>query len=213
MNNTQLIVITDAVVARGQAAWGRIKATAEEQRELWRRVGEALNVGRKLNPSNQAFGKWCKEMGFDMNPSVRSNAMWYALNHASCNGCKTDGHPTAIRQWFNEQPKEPLPADLQDTQVEVKSIPSMDQKTAEKVAKLANRAKSGDEGSEIAQRHLESPSTTKVWLDHTMWLAQNWSGVTPNLDTAENAFSTTRISVGRAATIISDGWPIRNGHD
>lgn len=38
--HTQIIPMTDAVVARGQRAWGRIKATAAEQRELWREVGE-----------------------------------------------------------------------------------------------------------------------------------------------------------------------------
>lgn len=143
MNNTQLIVITDAAVARGQAAWGRIKATAEEQRELWRRVGEALNVGRKQHPSNQAFGKWCKEMGFDMDARVRSDAMWFAssvfqpLEHDLT-------HPTRIRQWFNEQPKEPLPVELAELEAEKVETIELDQRSAERVAKVINRAKSGD---------------------------------------------------------------------
>lgn len=167
--NTSVAVLSDAIVSRGVTAWSRIKTTAAEQRELWRQVGEALLVGRKQNPSNQAFGKWCKEMGFDMDPTTRSNTMWFAQNTAVLNTVQHDlTHPTHIRQWHREQPKEPLPADLQDTVVETKAVPSMDKKTAEKVAKLANRASSGDEGSCIAQRHPQGHHSPPHLLTTTL---------------------------------------------
>lgn len=74
--HTLLIPRTSAAVAGGQRGRGRIKATAAEQRQIWKEVGEALLVGHKENASNQAFGKWCTEMGFDMDARVRSDAMW-----------------------------------------------------------------------------------------------------------------------------------------
>lgn len=155
---TQLIVKEDAVVARGQRAWGRIKTTAAEQRELWKQVGEALLVGRKENPSNQAFGKWLVEYGFDdIKADTRADAMWLSQSWAVIGSPEHDlTHPTNIRKWHRDQPKEPLPADLSDIKVEVKPVPVVDRKTAEKVAKLVNRAKTNDEGSDIAQRHLEA---------------------------------------------------------
>ena len=70
---------TNAIVARGQRAWGRIKATAAEQRELWREVGEALLVGRRLHKSDKLFGQWIKEHGFgDMDRRYRADSMWLA---------------------------------------------------------------------------------------------------------------------------------------
>lgn len=155
-----LMVATDAVVARGQRAWNRIKATAAEQRELWREVGEALLVGRKQNPSNQGFSKWCKEMGFDdLDRRVRADAMWLA----SLSGNQTTAWPSGIsnpgelRRWFNEQQHTALlPADLSDIQAESIETIELDERSAEKVAKLSRRAKAGDEGSAIAQRHIEA---------------------------------------------------------
>ena len=99
--HTQIIPMTDAVVARGQRAWGRIKATAAEQRELWREVGEALLVGRKLHKADQKFSQWCKEMGFgDLHRNDRSAAMWLAehwssLQHSDATAGLT--HPRRIK--------------------------------------------------------------------------------------------------------------------
>lgn len=46
-----------------------------------------------------AFGRWCNDLGFDMDPSLRSNAMWLAENW-SVLGSTQDGlsDPTAIRK-------------------------------------------------------------------------------------------------------------------
>lgn len=54
--NAELIPLQQAVVIRGQRVWGKIKATAAEQRQLWREVGEALSYGRALHLSNPKFG-------------------------------------------------------------------------------------------------------------------------------------------------------------
>lgn len=152
--------MTDAVVARGQRAWHRIKATAAEQRELWREVGEALLVGRRMHKSDKLFGQWIKEQGFDDMPSTtRKDALWLASNWSLLdNGCPVDAsHPTRIRQWFNEQQHTALlPADLSDIQAESIETIELDERSAEKVAKLSRRAKAGDEGSAIAQRHIEA---------------------------------------------------------
>jgi hypothetical protein len=93
-----------AVVSRGRRAWTHLKTTAAEQRLLWRQVGEALAYGRALHPSNQAFGAWCTEQGFDMDARVRSDAMWLASSVDQ----KTEvpaglATPGEIRRWFNEQ--------------------------------------------------------------------------------------------------------------
>lgn len=158
--NSAVLVLTDAVVARGQRAWNRIKATAAEQRELWREVGEALLVGRKQNPSNQGFSKWCKENGFeDLDRHDRADAMWLAEHWALCDGHTTAdlSHPSRIRRWFNEQQQTALlPADLSDIQAESIETIELDERSAEKVAKLSRRAKAGDEGSAIAKRHIEA---------------------------------------------------------
>lgn len=132
-------------VSRGRHAWSRIKATAAEQRELWRIVGEALLVGRKLNPSNQAFGKWCIEMGFDMDARVRSDAMWFAesvfqsLEHDLT-------HPTAIRQYAKKMEQAAsLPADLADAQATKVETAKFDStRSAEKFAKVDRMAEFGE---------------------------------------------------------------------
>lgn len=121
-------------------------------------VGEALLVGRKLNPSNQGFGKWCREMGFgDMDAQTRSDAMWWA-SYRGGNTIPSDmTHPKNIRQWDREQQTTAvLPADLQSITTEKVETVELDQRSAERVAKVINRAKSGDEGSEVAKRHVEA---------------------------------------------------------
>lgn len=158
---TAVIQMTDAVVARGQRAWNRIKATAAEQRELWREVGEALLVGRKQNPSNQGFCKWCKENGFeDLHRNDRASAMWLAehwssLQHSDATAGLT--HPRRIKEWYEEQKQTALlPADLSDIQAESIETIELDARAGERIAKLTLRARSGDEGSATAKRHVEA---------------------------------------------------------
>lgn len=146
-------------IARGVSAWNRIKATAAEQRDLWRAVGEALLEGRKLHPSNQKFGQWCKEVGFeDLPPDSRTAAMWWA--DVSRNDCGTAPprdltHPVALRTWHREQAQEALlPEDLKSLEP-TPSAPSLPPEDAEKVVKLIHRSRTGDEGSPIAQRMVK----------------------------------------------------------
>lgn len=158
MNN--VMVMTDAVVARGQRAWGRIKATAAEQRELWREVGEALLVGRRLHKSDKLFGQWIKENGFgDMDRRYRADSMWLAEVSRGGTVAWPDGvsDPKNLREWFNEQKTTSiLPADLAEVEAEKVETVELDQRSAERVAKVINRAKANDEGSEIAKRHVEA---------------------------------------------------------
>ncbi len=93
-------------IKKGQWAWSQIKAPTVERRFLWLEVGVALMYGRLANPSNQAFGKWCAEAGFDMAVRVRSDAMWLSENSASVFQSLEDttaAHPTAIRALYKDQ--------------------------------------------------------------------------------------------------------------
>ena len=78
---------------------------------------EALLVGRKLHKSNQAFGQWCKEMGFDdMHRNYRSAAMWLAQNWTAVTASTTcTSDPIQLQKDFNDQPKEALPATFDST--------------------------------------------------------------------------------------------------
>ena len=152
-----VLILKDAVVTRGQHAWSRIKATAAEQRELWRQVGEALAYGRAMHPSDQKFSQWCKDNGFDMSRKARADAMWWASVYSDYAPPEGLSHPSNIRESYNEQQSQAaLPDDLKDTSITTQPVPSMDTRTAEKVGKLARRAESKDEGSEIAKRHIEA---------------------------------------------------------
>ncbi|RYG07536.1 MAG: hypothetical protein EON92_18245 [Burkholderiales bacterium] len=86
------------IVPQGQRAWADIKATAADQRKLWRAVGAALNHGRAQHRSNQAFGAWCATHGFDMKPDLRADAMWLASNWPVIGASEDASHPTWIRK-------------------------------------------------------------------------------------------------------------------
>ncbi|WP_124673460.1 hypothetical protein [Burkholderia cepacia] len=135
--NTLPIPLTSAVVLRGQRAWGRIKATAAEQRQLWKEVGEALMVGRKLHSSDKLFGQWCAEHGFDMHRSDRADAMWLAESWALLSEAPTEAsHPNWLRRWHRAQAAETPPA----PEVDLSSSPAprarLTIETAKKVNKL-----------------------------------------------------------------------------
>jgi len=117
-------------------------------RENWRAVGEALKVGRGMHPSDKAFGKWCREEGFDMHREARADAMWYAENFGVVGYDTTVTHPSWIRRTYNAAQRiGPLPPDLDeiisDTSIE------LDTRSAERVVKLVRRSEAGDEGSAL----------------------------------------------------------------
>lgn len=156
----------DAKVIRGQRAWRRIKATAQEQRELWRDIGEALLVGRRLHKSDKMFGYWIKEKGFDDIPTrTRTDTMWLAGAYSEVTSGLELGvsHPNNIREWYRENVKaQQLPPELQDLTIESRPAIELDQRSAERIAKVIHRAAGDDEGA-------------------VMWLAEVYSASKPGL--------------------------------
>lgn len=148
-NNTPNIIIE-----RGKRAYQKIKVDAATMRENWRMVGEALLVGRRMHKADRAFGQWCKDEGFDMDASTRSNAMWLVENWGGLQQLQTsESHPTGIRQAYNDNRKTgPIPLELHE--VTSKPTIELDTRSAEKVAKLVKRSQASDEGSEIAKKHV-----------------------------------------------------------
>ena len=156
----QIIALTDAnSVLRGQAAWRKLKETAAEQRELWRQVGEALLVGRRMYKSDKLFGKWVRENGFgDMDRATRADAMWLAENFSSVPPrYSNESHPKNIRQRYNEwlksqedakaSPDLPKAEDIKPTKV-------LTRKQARKVNQLKAHADGTGPEAEIAKRRL-----------------------------------------------------------
>ncbi|HDR9130843.1 TPA: hypothetical protein QDA91_001940 [Burkholderia vietnamiensis] len=143
--------IEDAVIAKGIRAWSRIKSTAAEQRQLWREVGEALLVGRRLHKADRAFKQWCDENGFDMSRGARADAMWYAEVYTACTPPAEMAHPTHIRQWHRDQAPTPTPEMSLDTPEPTVNLQAVAQQ-ARKINALANSAAAGDE---TAKRHLD----------------------------------------------------------
>jgi hypothetical protein len=86
------------------ATAGRIKAASKMMREDWRKVGEALLVGRKANPNDKLFGKWVRENWFeDLDRRRRADAMWLAENWSTVQNLdSTYNSPSDIRTAFNE---------------------------------------------------------------------------------------------------------------
>lgn len=114
-------------------------------------------MGRRMHNSDKLFGQWCKENGFgDMDRRYRTAALWFAqvTRDGSVEWPEGISDPKNLHQWFTEQKQTALlPADLSDIQAETIEL---DERSAENVAKLSRRAKAGDEGSAIAQRHIEA---------------------------------------------------------
>lgn len=170
-----VIVMTDARITRGQAAWSHIKATAEQQREAWRDIGEALLVGRKLHKSNKLFGQWVKDHGFgDMHMQDRHGAMWLAENwSAVLTRCedKTLAHPRRIREFLMNEPevnweeklpdvKEPEAPNVPDVS-DIKPRPRLTLDAAKKINKLSSMAEFGEGNEkEVAIKRLKKVATT-----------------------------------------------------
>lgn len=160
MSSAALISLQSAVIARGQRAWAHIKATAAEQRQSWRDIGDALRYGRSLHKADRAFAQWVKDHGFDdIQASVRSNSMWLAENWAEvCNDCNPAlTHPTAIRSEFKAKQADTPPAPELAIEAPARLTASIEQvaPVASKVNKLAAMAERG-EGQEqkTAQKYL-----------------------------------------------------------
>jgi hypothetical protein len=151
-----LITTNDAVIQKGQRAWTRIKATAAEQRQLWREVGEALLVGRRTYRADRVFKLWCDEHGFDMKPNARTGAMWLAENWSTVTvGLPPDlTHPENIRQWHRDQAPAPTPELALDTPAPSVNLDGIAQQ-ARKIHALANSADAGDETAATKPRKAD----------------------------------------------------------
>ena len=175
--------IQDAVLVRGQRAWGKLKATAAEQRQLWREVGEALNYGRAKEPSNQRFGAWCKEHGFDMDAPTRSDAMWFATS--SYDDPKTTlTHPTAIRKAHREAqaPEAVVPEALPDAEA---AIAAEVLKHHRRYKATSDHSKGTGPEAEIAKRQYKATAAklgvTESVLDDLVDKLDPYGKMAPNL--------------------------------
>ncbi|WP_321852630.1 hypothetical protein [Burkholderia diffusa] len=146
----------DAVIAKGIRAWSRIKSTVAEQRQLWREVGEALLVGRRLFPSNNKFGAWCVEKGFDMDRRYRAAAMWVAENwQAVVRNTDNASDPIQLQKDHAAATESAVLGDKAlDTPEPSVNLQAVAQQ-ARKINALANSAAAGDE---TAKRHLDKKS-------------------------------------------------------
>ncbi|WFP49956.1 hypothetical protein PL263_17875 [Methylomonas sp. EFPC3] len=118
-------------------------------------------MGRRLHKSDKLFGQWIKEKGFgDMDRRERADAMWLAQilsSPGTVDFPESQSDPSHLRTWYNENAKvQQLPEELQDLTIESRPSIELDQRSAERIAKVINRAKAGGEGSEIAKKHVES---------------------------------------------------------
>ena len=112
-----------------------------------------------MNPSNQAFGKWLVECGFDdIKKDTRADAMWLAQNWGVIGASDNEQtHPTWIRKAINESQ-----ADLPPTPDLTLTTPSRLTASIEQVAPQAKRinklvamAELGEgQEKETAQRYL-----------------------------------------------------------
>ena len=141
--------ISAGVIAKGQRAWTKIKATAEEQRVLWLEIGY-VSQGISVRSPYSALLQSSKTKAAQASERVK--------NAGCCLSTVTVGlpadvsHPENIRQWAREQDYEAaLPADLQDIHPETVTV--LNDSEGGRTAKTAKRAESGGEGADIAKRH------------------------------------------------------------
>lgn len=126
-------------------------------------------MGKRLTSNvNQWFKTWCDEKGFgDIERHDRAAAMWFVQNLHAVEGALMAleqtvptshlTHPRWIKEWFTKyMANVSMPDSLRDLTITEKPTITLDQRSAEKLAKVINRAQSGDEGSETAKRHVES---------------------------------------------------------
>lgn len=213
MNAVTVIDISAGVIAKGQRAWTKIKATAEEQRVLWLEVGTALMAGKiKENRRHgQKFSEWVQEKFPGLGKDNTSSAVWFASEFSGLpKNIPADKYsPDEIRRWFNEQQATAdLPSDTPE--VTIVSIPKFATKRdAVKFIKVDQRADAGGEGSDIAKRHRAA--TAKARDTTVEALRKEASATAPDEayrfnPTAQKAIDSMRSNLrGSAAAMERDG--------
>lgn len=185
---------------RGRA-WSRIKSTAAEQRQLWREVGEALLVGRRMHKSDKLFGQWCRAQGFDMDRRYRSAAMWLTDNWTATGSiAPTTSDPIAVQAAFRDQAPAPSPEMSLDTPEPTVNLQAVAQQ-ARKINALANSAAAGDE---TAKRHLDKKA--KDFGGSVEEVVKAARAVAPELTVPADALKTLEATK-------RDGVRIGNQHD
>lgn len=160
-STSNLIPLQAAIVLRGQRAWSKIKATAAEQRQLWKDIGEALRYGRAMHKADRAFAQWVKDNGFDdVKPDYRTAAMWLAENWDEVVRICSDlsvSNPVALRNAHRAAQSDTPPSPELTIEVPSRLTASIEQVApqAHKINKLASMAERG-EGQEqkTAQKYL-----------------------------------------------------------
>ncbi|WP_165770075.1 hypothetical protein [Thauera propionica] len=101
-------------------------------------------MGRRQNPSNNRFAEWVKAHGLDdIQPRYRSAAQWLAQNWEAVRSITPNtSDPIQLQKDFNEQKTTSiLPADLAEVEAEKVETIELDQRSAERVAKVINPRK------------------------------------------------------------------------
>lgn len=158
MTTNALINLAAARIARGQRAWGRIKATAEEQRQLWFDVGLALlDLKDKANRPGKKFSEAVQGLfpGLDASNDVPA-AIWFASEFRGAHEKLPVGmsHPKEIRRWWNEQQAtQALPEDLKDAPAP-RTRTTLEPRVGKRIVALHHRKESKGEGADIAASAL-----------------------------------------------------------
>lgn len=105
--------------------------------------------------AGQKFSEWVQETFPGLGGNDTADAIWFAEKSGTLPEIPPGlTSPILIRRWFNtQQAAQALPEDL--LAIAPAAALSLPQRDAEKVAKVIQRAASGDEGSATAKRHVE----------------------------------------------------------
>jgi hypothetical protein len=212
MNAVTVIDISAGVIAKGQRAWTKIKATAEEQRVLWLEVGTALMAGKikENRAKGQLFSEWVQERFPGLHMAHAADVLWFAENSNSVLEIPEHlSHPQIIRQWSREQQVTAgLPSDAPE--VTIVSTPKFaTHRDAVKFIKVDQRAESGGEGADTAKRHRKLMAMAK---DTTVEALRKEASATAPYEayrfnpTAQKAIDSMRSNLrGSAAAMERDG--------
>ncbi len=112
-----------------------------------------------MNPSNQAFGKWLVECGFDdIKQTTRADAMWLANNWSVLQSLDNEiSHPANIRMAHNESQSDLPPTPGLTLTPPSRLTASIEQVApqAKRINKLVAMAELGEgQEKETAQRYL-----------------------------------------------------------
>jgi hypothetical protein len=95
-----------ALLTRIQEADALIAKTSRMTLAAWYEIAQLLAEQKKLMPSTQAFGKWCREQGLNTgllkSPFVRAKVRWMGEHLVDLQSCKSISatHPTGVVKQY-----------------------------------------------------------------------------------------------------------------